>query len=837
MAKQAIDELAVIITANSSKLPTDLNKAKKEFDKFAKDVAAAHPPPVKPPDMRHVRQAHKDAASALSAVRQTGESVLGFMGKVAATGGTLLAVEAGISGVAGAFAELKDSVRMAAELEQTKLGFEVMLGSAQEAARLVADVRKYAAATPFNTRELTGATRQLVAYGRGADTAMQDLKMLGDVSAAFGDSLPINDLVYLYGTLYAQQRAFTKDLYQFAGRGIPIWDELAKVTGKTGGELRDMVEDGRIGFAEVEAAFKRMTAEGGRFHGMTARQGQTTAGIIEQMKDSFELFKTEVGQVLIDELGIKQGARDLEAFAGRLRENVGVLRPAVKLVGDLARGAAQVGYEFARAGIQVASLNLESYANALPGLQQISAAVRGLVEDAAGFKLNEKDVIDFSFAFGKAMSTNIASIGQQVGTFGEGMLGLFEWVVRSAREARDYMAQTAAWIKRINDGVAPAMKFLNPGFMIGDLIADVNRAQQDSLRGRRLGDPIRATEILPPQPGMHPDRVREEMGALTGERDRAATALGNARNRPQIGRFDLPTSHFERVLADAQRRLDEYVGGFEGDPADVRRHLASNNIPPIRDAAPRAGADADWAAQLQRGLQSVREVFAAMRGMNADRINTNLDQAHKRAIDQLNERTAAERAATEAIRQQAALRGALFGSAAVLEKPVDQAADRRAAMFAGVGGPAGLARTDDLRIAPDIQALIGDIRKQYDPRRELDAYRAQLDQIQSRGLMGPDTNAFVDRAWRDKVGDVAGRMGVGQQRYQLPEATEVGTREDARIVTAWQTAGRADMSVPNLLQQILQAINVQNGQFASQAFEMASSIASKIPRPVSLFGE
>jgi tape measure domain-containing protein len=811
MAKQTIDELAIIISANAAKLPADLNKAKKEFDKFAKDVQGAHPPPPKPPDMRHLRKAHKEAAAAHSQVRAAGESVLGFMGKVIATGGTIVAMEAGISGVAGAFAELKDSVRMAADLEQTRLSFEVMLGDARRAKEVIAEVRQFAASTPFNSAELTDATRQLIAYGRSADVVVDELKMLGDVSAAMGARLPIGELTYLYGTLYAQQRAFTKDLYQFAGRGIPIWRELAKVTGKSGDELRNMVEDGRIGFEDIRQAFVAMTSAGGQFYGMTARQGQTVAGVIEQMNDGFQLLKTEVGQILIEELGIKQAAQDLERFAARLRENAGEIRPVVKFVGDLAKAGAQVGYEFGRAGIATARLNLNAYAEAVPQLRQAADLVARIVEDGGKFKLNEKDVIDAAFGFGKAMAYNVAGIGQQVGTFGEGMAGLFETIVRSAREARNYMAETAKWLDNINSAVIPTMKFLNPAVpLVGGILDAVNQ-RNAPLHGRRPGDPVSAFNMAPPVPGMSADRVREEWPRFSVEAARLRMQIDREQREVDAGRLrPFLLEQTRTVLADLQAREGAYLGGFDMDPTVARAHLNRGDVPAIR-----RGPNADgFLAQVEESISGVRRWFGDLKKMNADAIAGQLELARvrtqeARALRELDEGTRQLVASLRVARTGNPLHDFAAAGLGAMPTPQDRLGQSLATWGAALGGPLGLFKVDAPPIPPDIQALVGDIRRQYDPRRELDAFRAQLDQIQSRGLMGANTDAFVNRAWRDRLNEVAGKLGIDNSRYQLPEATAVGSAEDARIITAWRTQGAGPTTTDGLLKQILDVVAAQ----------------------------
>ncbi len=124
----------------------------------------------------------------------------------------------------------------------------------------------------------------------------------------------------------------------------------------------------------MERAFQRMTSEGGRFFGMTARQGQTARAAFEQLSDAVEQTKIAFGQALIEELDLKGAARDLQAFATRLRDTTGDARPAIRQFGSLARAGAQIGCEFSRAAIELTWIGFEGIESAFPRV------ARGLLE-------------------------------------------------------------------------------------------------------------------------------------------------------------------------------------------------------------------------------------------------------------------------------------------------------------------------------------------------------------------------------------------------------------------------------------------------------------------------
>lgn len=250
-------------------------------------------------------QLKKDAKEAEGIAKQTSKNIGGEMDKADAKSTSVLsnvmgkvgavakatAVAVGAAGVATAIF----GVKSAADFQQTRIGLENMLGSADKARSLLTDISKFAAETPFEFPELAQATRQLVAFGFSGDEAFNTMKQLGDVSAAVG--APINDLAYLMGTLKTQGRAFTIDIRQFAQRGIPIYEYLAKVLKTNEKTISAMIEQGKIGFPEVQKAFQAMTAEGGKFHGTMEKQSKSLSGLFSTLKDN-------IGQTVREMVGI-----------------------------------------------------------------------------------------------------------------------------------------------------------------------------------------------------------------------------------------------------------------------------------------------------------------------------------------------------------------------------------------------------------------------------------------------------------------------------------------------------------------------------------------------------
>lgn len=205
-------------------------------------------------------------------------------------------------------------VKVRGEFQQLEIALTTMLQSSERGGRLMQEIIQTAATTPFSMQSLATGAKQMIAFGSQAENVVGELRMLGDVAA--GLSIPLGDLVYIYGTLRTQQRAYAIDMRQFALRGIPIYEEVAKVMGVTTAEVMDLVSAGKVGFAEVEKAFQNMTAAGSMFGGLMDAQSKSIPGLIERLKDSIAIMYNEIGKEnqWVIESTIKLGATAVENY-------------------------------------------------------------------------------------------------------------------------------------------------------------------------------------------------------------------------------------------------------------------------------------------------------------------------------------------------------------------------------------------------------------------------------------------------------------------------------------------------------------------------------------------
>lgn len=189
---------------------------------------------------------------------------------------------------------LTSIVQVRGQFQQLEIAFETMLGSKSKAHELMRQMEETAAKTPFDLDGVANGAKQLLAYGESADKVNDTLVRLGNIAS--GLSLPLNDIVYLYGTTMVQGRLYAADVRQFTGLGIPLVKELAKMYGVTADEINNMVSAGKIGFPDVQKVLNKLTDEGGQFYNLMEKQSKSLTGMISNLGDTWDQVQDHLGE-------------------------------------------------------------------------------------------------------------------------------------------------------------------------------------------------------------------------------------------------------------------------------------------------------------------------------------------------------------------------------------------------------------------------------------------------------------------------------------------------------------------------------------------------------------
>lgn len=251
----------------------------------------------------------KQSNEAEKAVEGLGSS----FGKVASAIGSLAAL-------GGAFNFVLNATR---EMEDLTTQFVAFTGSAKGAELQLQKLQEFAATSPFELTEVAEANRTLLAFGSTTSESLEQVRQLGEVSAATGKDL--GELATIFGQIQAEGKLTGERFNQLIERGVNIGPELAKSLGVASTSIRGLISDGAITADAVAAAFQKMTAEGGQFFGATARLSQTVSGQLSTLKDAFTALGNEIGQrgkpIFADWIQvINEGTNALTAYLQRQRE-------------------------------------------------------------------------------------------------------------------------------------------------------------------------------------------------------------------------------------------------------------------------------------------------------------------------------------------------------------------------------------------------------------------------------------------------------------------------------------------------------------------------------------
>lgn len=168
------------------------------------------------------------------------------------------------------------------ETVQTELG--TVLQDVEKGKELFEDLRKFSFDTTFGVDELASASTQLLNVGESAENLKEQLAMIGDLAG--GNKQKFAELTSIYTKVLAQGKAGAEQLNQINLRGIPI--------SKT---LKEMGVTGTATAKDLTNAFKKLTDEGGQFHGAMSNIIDTIEGKRGFITDTFNEVLVNFGEL------------------------------------------------------------------------------------------------------------------------------------------------------------------------------------------------------------------------------------------------------------------------------------------------------------------------------------------------------------------------------------------------------------------------------------------------------------------------------------------------------------------------------------------------------------
>jgi len=255
-------------------------------------------------DIKGIGTTSAKAAKGVDVLNKSTKKTESTFSKIAKAG-TVALIAKGIFNIA------KNSVNAAKQMETFSTQFEVLTGSAEEAAEVLQDLSDFSAGTPFQFTDIAKAGKQLIAFGIEVDEVKNRLAEIGDVAAATGSDF--GEVTTIFGQIQAAGKLTGERLLQLQERAIPIGPALAKTLGVAETELRGLVSAGKVTTEVFNKAFATLSGEGGVAFGGMSKLSETLEGKISTLKDNFQLLAAELGTLLLPLL--KKGADILTNFA------------------------------------------------------------------------------------------------------------------------------------------------------------------------------------------------------------------------------------------------------------------------------------------------------------------------------------------------------------------------------------------------------------------------------------------------------------------------------------------------------------------------------------------
>jgi len=332
---------------------------------------------------------------------------------MASIGSIVLSNMAKMGAALGAFDVMKRSLTLASQAEDMMVSFKVMLGGAEAAKRMMADLNEFAAKTPFELPGILQATKVLLAFGIEQDEVMGQLKMLGDISAGTGKNF--TELAIVFGQIRAAGKLMGQDLLQLINAGIPIIGELAKHFGVAESEIRDMVSKGKVGFEDVAAVLRNMTEEGGLFFNLMEKKSRTILGRYSTLKDAINIgILKPLGEAFAPAVKtILESALKLSDFVSK---NIGVISGLAKVI--LVVVGASKAWHLTIGLLNKALLSLATHP-VMGMFTGMFLVLRGVTDRFVEVKKEVREAIESATEYRRMTEEQISSHSRLIGRLGE----------------------------------------------------------------------------------------------------------------------------------------------------------------------------------------------------------------------------------------------------------------------------------------------------------------------------------------------------------------------------------------------------------------------------------
>lgn len=556
-------------------------------------------------------------------------------------------------------------VKIAADAEAASVQFEVLTGSASGAARIIADMKKLAAASPLSLTGVQAGVKTLLMFNVSSKQAVDMAKRLADVTG--GNEEAFKRLALAFGQANAAGRLMATEANQMKEAGFGALQAISDLTGETMPELLKKMEAGQISFSLLQEALVYATSGTGKFAGMTDKLSKTFTGSYQQMSGAAQDLAIAIGENILP---------TFTAFLNEITKGIRYVTDTVNSFTALDRAVIAGGLAFvaAASGVMlitkgfiamkaaiIAAAAAQTFLVALTGPAGW-AIIAGAVAATAAAYVTLKNATEEAVPVQEASK---ASVVAQAGAF-KGLADSVNMAIAAAKE-RDAAALVAA---KMEDAAIKRSATLNASYMDAVHALMMQRAEltmskeaYESLQDASKGYSDQQREVLA--------NLRAEIAALEGKKkaeeeakkrqeelakmladaakktaDFAREQIKQARERAKQQEEELTRTqqqaieaakrHFEEQRrAQMERRMAVAKGpsGFEVGSSEAMRFLAEQSNALIAGIAVPADippGDKEIIAKAQEQLQIMRDQAATQARLLAEmKANTKAVEENK----------------------------------------------------------------------------------------------------------------------------------------------------------------------------------------------------------------
>jgi tape measure domain-containing protein len=176
----------------------------------------------------------------------------------------------------------KQVIEAMSSFEQLQIRLDSVMGSAAKGQEAFGWIQKFAKETPYQVSEVTQSFMLL--KNMGLDPMDGSLKAIADQAAKTGGGFETLQRISLaLGQAWTKGKLQGEEAMQLLEAGVPVWDMLAKVTGKTTAEIQALSEKGALGRNVIKALIDEI---GRSADGAAVAQMQSLSGQFSNLADN-----------------------------------------------------------------------------------------------------------------------------------------------------------------------------------------------------------------------------------------------------------------------------------------------------------------------------------------------------------------------------------------------------------------------------------------------------------------------------------------------------------------------------------------------------------------------